>query len=263
VGKIGGHMLPQRLRRARRQLVWWGRAQRCPVCRASLRRLLPEGQDLAVLRELDVVGGERWDARSCPVCFANTRTRLLWHWLEHESGLLSEHLQVLHVAPEFGIYWRLAALRNLDYRAVDLCPGRYAYAGPVGRADLTALELPDASMDLVLANHVLEHVADDAQALAEIRRVLRPGGVAVLQVPIAQKLDRTLDDPEVSSAEVRERVYGQRDHLRLYARDYYALLERSGFEVDLYAAPESACAAGLLNPRERLPIASALPVGRR
>jgi SAM-dependent methyltransferase len=263
LGRIGGQMLPQRLRRARRQLIWWGRARRCPICRASLRRLLPEGHDHAALRELDVVGGECWDGRSCPVCFANTRTRLLWHWLDHESGLLSEHLQILHVAPEFGIYWRLSALPNLDYRAVDLDPQRYAYAGPVERADLTDLELPDGSVDLVLANHVLEHVVDDARALSEIRRVLRPGGVALLQVPISHKLERTLHDPEAASAEARERVYGQRDHLRLYARDYYALLERSGFQVDLYAAPESVCATGLLNPRERLPIASALPAGRR
>jgi len=252
---IGRPKVPQRFRRARRQLVWWGRSHRCPVCRAAVRRLLPEGHEHPVLRELDVVGGERWEARSCPVCFANTRSRLLWHWLESESGLLAKSLDVLHVAPEFGIHWRLSGLPQIRYRAVDLDPGRYAYAGHVERADLTSLPLAGASVDLVLANHVLEHVEDVGAALAEIRRVLRPKGCAVLQVPIAHALDRTREDPDATTDAARERLHGQCDHLRLYGRDYDVLLERSGFEVEAYAPSEAVCEALLLNPRERLPIA--------
>jgi len=242
------------LRRKRRQLLYWGRRHRCPVCRASTRLLLPEGQDHEVLRELDVVGGEYRAASSCPVCFANSRSRLLWYWLEHESGVFEEPLEVLHLAPEFGIYWRLSGLPDARYRPLDLTPERYAYAGPVTAGDLTALPLPDESVDLLLANHVLEHVEDDSRALLEIRRVLHPGGTAVLQVPIARKLATTREDSTLTAPEDRERAYGQRDHVRLYGHDYYERLERAGFEVELYAAPDSAIRSWQLNPRERLPL---------
>lgn len=248
--------MPRGLRRARRALLFWGRAHRCPVCAASLRALLPEGCDFPVLRQLDVVGGERWEASSCPVCFATTRTRLVWYWLSRESGLLDAPLRVLHVAPDFGIHWQLLARKGLGYRAVDLDPTRYGYAGSIDAGDLTALEEEDGSVDLLIANHVLEHVEDEARALAEVRRVLRPGGTALLQVPIALKLDHTLEDPAVDTPEARERRYGQADHVRLYGRDYPARLERSGFRVELYAAPAEVCESWRLNPRERLPILS-------
>jgi hypothetical protein len=87
----------------------------------------------------------------------------------------------------------------------------------------------------VIANHVLEHVADESRALAEIRRVLRPGGWAMLAVPIAHKLDHTREDPSVVAPESRERLFGQSDHLRLYGRDYAQRLARAGFSVELWA----------------------------
>lgn len=248
--------MPRGVRRARRALLFWGRAHRCPVCDASVRVLLPEGYDFPVLRELDVVGGGRREASSCPVCFATARTRLVWHWLCRESGLLDEPLRILHVAPDFGIHWQLAARTGLAYRAIDLNPRRYGYAGAIEAGDLTALDEEDGSVDLLIANHVLEHIEDEARALAEIRRVLRPGGTALLQVPVASKLDHTLEDPAADTPEARERRYGQADHVRLYGRDYPARLERGGFRVELYAAPVESCQRWRLDPRERLPVVS-------
>jgi SAM-dependent methyltransferase len=160
------------------------------------------------------------------------------------------------VAPDYGIHWRLAARPGLAYRAIDLYPGRYGYAGAIEAGDLTALEEEDGSVDLLIANHVLEHIPDEARALAEIRRVLRPGGTALLQVPIALKLDHTLEDPTADTPEARERVYGQADHVRLYGRDHPAHLERNGFRVELYAAPPEVCQRWRLNPRELLPVLS-------
>ena len=58
-------------------------------------------------------------------------------------------------------------------------------AGRAGvvRGDLRALPAPDASVDRVIASEVLEHIPDDAGALAEIARVLRPGGRVAVTVP--------------------------------------------------------------------------------
>jgi ubiquinone/menaquinone biosynthesis C-methylase UbiE len=107
----------------------------------------------------------------------------------------------------------------------------------VEQADLSALAMGDASVDLFVCNHVLEHVPDVSRALAEIYRVLRPGGVAILQVPIALKLERSIELPLASSPEERVRLVGQDDHLRLFtAADYLAVLEQAGFLVERYDA---------------------------
>ncbi|MEU2347973.1 class I SAM-dependent methyltransferase [Modestobacter sp. NPDC049651] len=53
----------------------------------------------------------------------------------------------------------------------------------VARADLRALPVPDASVDRVIASEVLEHVPDDVSAIAEIARVLKPGGRVAVTVP--------------------------------------------------------------------------------
>jgi predicted SAM-dependent methyltransferase len=258
VKALARRVVPRRWRPALRRLYWRGGRHRCPVCDARVRRYLAEGYDLPVLRELDVVGGEHWPERACPVCFTNTRTRLAWFYLARESGVLEDFTRLLHVAPEMGVHWRLSAARSVDYHPCDLSPEQYGFANDLRRIDLTNLPYPDASFDVVLANHVLEHVADDARALAEIHRVLRPGGWAMLQVPIAHKLEHTREDASVTSPCERERLFGQRDHVRLYGRNYPDRLARAGFSVELWdghtRAGGNACETWLLNPREALAI---------
>lgn len=260
VKALARRVVPQRWRPALRRVYWRGGRHRCPVCDARVRGYLPEGYDLPVLRELDVVGGEHWPERVCPVCFANTRTRLVWFYLTRESGVLEDFTRLLHLAPEMGVHWRLSAANNVDYRPGDLSPERYAFANDVRRIDLTSLPYPDVSFDVVLANHVLEHIVDEARALAEIHRVLRPGGWAMLQVPIAQKLEQTREDASAASPEARERLFGQNDHVRLYGCDYPDRLARAGFSVELWdghvRAGGDSCDTWLLNPRESLAIAT-------
>ena len=132
-------------------------------------------------------------------------------------------------------------------------------ARPSGRlcaADATALPYADARFDLVIANHVLEHIEDDWAALAEIRRVLRPGGSAILQVPVAQRLAVTREDPSIRDEEEREDAFGQWDHVRLYGLDYPQRLEKAGFEVTCHTEHAQQGAAFLarwqVDPREVL-----------
>jgi SAM-dependent methyltransferase/organic radical activating enzyme len=200
------HCVPHRLRPALKRGFWWGERHVCPVCGAHVRRYLPEGFDVPVLRELDVVGGQRRDEQTCPVCRADSRTRLAWLYATRVANLLAVRVRLLHVAPEIGLYRRLSASANVDYQPGDLEPSLYPWAPRIRRLDLTALPYPDADFDIVIANHVLEHVVDESRALAEIRRVLRPGGWAMLAVPIARKLDHTREDASVVAPEERERA---------------------------------------------------------
>jgi len=83
----------------------------------------------------------------------------------------------------------------------------------------------------VIANHVLEHIKEEEKVLPEILRVLKPGGLAILQVPIANKLNKTFEDPTILTKDDREKFYGQFDHVRLYGKDYPDRLSAAGFIV--------------------------------
>jgi ubiquinone/menaquinone biosynthesis C-methylase UbiE len=96
---------------------------------------------------------------------------------------------------------------------------------------LTAIQYPDNSFDAIYCSHVLEHIPDDRAAMRELFRVLKPGGWAILQVPLDSTRETTYEDPSITSFEARERAYWQADHVRLYGRDYTAKLESTGFRV--------------------------------
>jgi ubiquinone/menaquinone biosynthesis C-methylase UbiE len=101
------------------------------------------------------------------------------------------------------------------------------------RMDITNIDYPDDSFDVVLCNHVLVYVEDDMRAMREIFRVLRSGGWALLQVPIDVDRERTFEDASVTDSRERHRVFGQYDHVRVYGRDYVPRLEQAGFDVSV------------------------------
>jgi SAM-dependent methyltransferase len=261
------HCVPHRVRPALKRSFWWGARHVCPVCDAHVRRYLPEGFDLPVLRELDVVGAQHRPERTCPVCRSDSRTRLAWLYLSREVTLFDRTARVLHVAPEIGLYARFAQSPGIDYEPGDLEPELYPWAPRLRRIDLGALPFPDADFDVVIANHVLEHVPDDAAALAEIRRVLRPGGWAMLAVPIAHKLAATREDADATTPATREQRFGQGDHVRLYGRDFAARVSRAGFTVALWAGHTRGdgeiTRRWRLDPRETLPIATRPAIERQ
>lgn len=127
----------------------------------------------------------------------------------------------------------LFAERNCDYTAADLHPEAPNIADDIALvlADITALPFADRSFDYVFVSHVLEHVDDDEMAAREVLRVLRPGGVLVAQHPWDPERERTFYDPSVTTAEERRRVYGQKDHVRIYGHDRADVLRRAGFSV--------------------------------
>ena len=165
----------------------------------------------------------------CPGCDSRPRHRLLKLWLDREAPIGPE-ARVLHVAAE---PWVRAALAHVaEYVTADLLNPAYDLA-----LDLEAMDLPDGRFDAILANHVLEHV-DDAKALAEIARVLAPGGIAVLTVPLVEGWDATLEQgPDWGEAE-RRRYCTDPDHRRFYGRDFRDRLAAAGLRPDEFTAVE-------------------------
>lgn len=198
-----------------------GARRRCIICGKAVRRFMPyrDGWRGAppLIRALDVVGSDL-DNFGCPHCGSHDRERHLLLYMQ-ESGMLEgmEQKAVMHFAPEPHLSRRIAALKPARYVRCDLFPSE----PDIARVDMLDIPFEAQSFDLVIANHVLEHVADDAKALSEIRRVLKVAGRAILQTPFSAALTRTWEDPGISTDVARLQAYGQEDHVRLYGRDIF------------------------------------------
>lgn len=218
----------ERLRYYPELVLSLGTKFKCPFCGWRFRRMRWAGFDYAVLREKDVVGGPRHPDDVCPRCQSNARERLVYRYLRDRTRVFSDPLTVLHIAPEPHLGGRLREVPGIRYVTGDLAPRRVSL-----RLDVTRLPFPDASFDLVVCNHVLEHVLDDQAAMRELHRVLRPGCPAMLQVPIGRALEETVENPAAVTEAERIRLFGQGDHVRLYAAgDYMRRLAKSGFRVE-------------------------------
>jgi SAM-dependent methyltransferase len=252
-------VLPKRSRVRLRRMAYFGAFFQCPVCGSSVRKLLPGGHDFPVLRDLEIVGAGYSPQDVCPVCFSGSRTRLVHHYLAVKAGLSNRPgpIRVLHVAPEQGIAEWLMRLTSVEYVPADLAPEHYDHVSAI-KMDITRIQFPDERFDMVICNHVLEHVPDDMVAMRELHRVLKPGGTAILQVPLSMKLRATLEDPRITNPRDRERVFGQSDHVRVYGTDYSDRLARAGFSVSVVNPVEQwgkeAVVRLRLNPREKLMI---------
>ena len=193
-----------------RKRLYAGERYYCPICETRLKTFL------ALHRPY-----HRW----CPVCRSLQRPRLGWLFLNGpEVNISRPSISMLHIAPEPALAARLMTLENLDYLSADLFDPK-----AMVRMDITDIQYPDHTFDLIYCSHVLEHVSDDRKALREFLRILKPGGKAIILVPIQGQL--TFEDASITDPVERERVYGQHDHVRSYGLDFPERLEDAGFRV--------------------------------
>jgi SAM-dependent methyltransferase len=164
----------------------------------------------------------RYDAE-CRRCGCLERHRLFYLAVKR-LRLLSARQSVLHFAPET-VIGDIVRQYDVTYQTADIIPGRASVV-----LDIQRIALPDRAIDVAIVNHVLEHV-DDAAALSELYRVLRPGGRLIASVPIAEGWDRTYEDPAIAEEAGRETHFGQSDHVRYYGRDFRDRIMTAGFEL--------------------------------
>jgi|SoiMethySBSTD1v2_1073268.scaffolds.fasta_scaffold465269_2 SAM-dependent methyltransferase len=201
--------------RSVRRLRHFGRQRYCPACDSHSRGFGPYGVQA------------RPDAR-CLICNSSERERAQVLLLQRKvlpklAGKAA--LRVLHIAPEGGVGRLLRKAAGSGYVSGDAEAGKAMQV-----LDLTALPFADASFDLFFASHVLEHIPDDRRAMAEIRRVLVPQGLAYIEVPVL--CQSTFEDASITTPEQRRAAYGQEDHVRLCGLDYEARLKESGFVTE-------------------------------
>lgn len=190
--------------------------RQCPICGWQGTKFAPGGPPEK----------RRYDSR-CPRCGSVERHRLAYRVANERCQL--NFAQVLHVAPEKELAKWLQSKAGY-YLSIDLV------APAMAKMDITQLELADGSQTLVWASHVFEHVVDDQQAIAELYRVLVPGGTAVIQVPIWRAT--TLEDFSKTSPAERLDMFYQADHVRLYGLDIVERFTAAGFTATIHRAQD-------------------------
>ncbi len=195
--------------------VWYhGHARYCPVCENFSRKF----------RHFGLVPRE--DAQ-CILCGALERHRFLWVYLQRRTNLFDEMPRnVLHVAAEQCYEQIFKKLFGQGYLTADLLNPRAMI-----KMDITNIQYADQSFDVIFCNHVLEHIQDDNQAIAEIFRVLKNDGWAILLVPLTST--KTFEDPTITNPAYRREAFGQKDHVRRYGPDYVDRLRKAGFQVEI------------------------------
>ena len=193
-------------------ILYTGNNVLCPVCKGSFRKFLPYGRIKPRPNAL------------CPNCQALERHRLIWLYLENETNFFKKQNDVLHIAPEACFIKPFEKAHGDNYVTADI-------ESPLAKVKMDIHQIPfkDNSFDVVLCNHVLEHVDDDIKAMSEIHRVLRPGGFAVMQVPFFSPVpEKTFEDFSITDPRAREKAFGQDDHVRKYGKDYSQRISLAG-----------------------------------
>lgn len=214
----------------------------CALCGSDVNCFLPYA-----ISEKAIALGERYhiigsDVRnfSCPKCYSTDRERHLFFYFNALNiwDSINDQANILHIAPERLLSALILDRKPANYIMGDLFPENSPIKG-VMKVDITKTLFNDNSFDIIIANHILEHVPDDVSAMREIYRILKKDGIAILQTPYSPKLDETYEDDSIVSDIDREEHFGQNDHVRIYSeRDLFNKLTAVGFILDIHKSSE-------------------------
>jgi predicted SAM-dependent methyltransferase len=226
------------LRRRMKLSSYLGNEYHCPVCEVRLRAFKPVWKSYG--KEVEKYGwvhsGAAMEtfnlaAYSCPACDASDRERLTALYLDGIFRAFDQKRfhRLLEFGPAHALHKKLHSYRFIAYRSADL------YRPDVeDRVDLTDMSgYADDLVDIFLCSHILEHIPDDGKAMRELYRILKPGGLGIVLVPLVVGVDETHEDPKIDSIAQRWKHFGMGDHVRQYGkRDFINRLAMAGFQVD-------------------------------
>ncbi|MBN1288117.1 MAG: methyltransferase domain-containing protein [Actinobacteria bacterium] len=192
-----------------RALPFIGNTKECPCCGRTFRIFLYSPYLTA----------------RCPYCLSVERYRLLCLFLDREMNFGYDSRNVLEIGPAWCFQKYCTSKPNIEYTSADISSSLAAY-----HMDICDLDFGDQQFDSIICYHVLEHIEDDSRALEELFRILKPGGWAMIQVPVES--DRTRERSELNEEERREFLKWE-DHLRVYGPEFFELPASVGFVVDI------------------------------
>jgi len=137
----------------------------------------------------------------CSRCHSTDRERLVYWYIVNKTNILysQKTIKLLHIAHERNLQKVLRAFNKIKYISGDLNP-----LVADRKIDITDINFENDYFDFIICNHVLEYILDDQKAMRELFRVLKPGGEAILQVPISKYNKDTFEDFSIISPRERE-----------------------------------------------------------
>lgn len=211
-----------------------GRRKKCYICENTFDHFLkyhggneniPEFR-----RRLKLVDSDR-DEFGCPYCNSFDRERHLFMYFDGANiWERVKNARILHFAPEKNLSEKIKGLSPKEYVLADFAPKN----DQIKKVDATRIPYQDDSFDVVICNHVLEHIPEYFRAMQEIYRVLSPGGMAILQTPYSKILKRNFEDENLNTDDLRWFFYGENDHYRIFSEEhFFADLEKAGFALEI------------------------------
>ena len=216
-----------------KKIFYFGYKYHCPNCNSLLRDFVFCGTESLVSVEKQIIGSGR-RKMECPVCHSAERDRLVYIYIKDYLHLFKKraNINILHIAPEdclYPVFYK--KINHQNYVCGDKFEEGYKYDKHVQFMDITHIDYEDNYFDLILCNHVLEHISNDRKAMQELYRVLKSGGKAILQVPLSCIEKETYEDFSITDPAERLIRFGQKNHCRLYGyADYKTRLQEVGFE---------------------------------
>lgn len=201
----------------------------CPICNFNASKFLPYGEDHEAIKKYNIIPmGHRKNA-ICPKCYSKDRERLIYLFLQSllKKNLMNYNSKIIHFAPEKSIEKNFFRKKFSNYITADISGINVDF-----NLDLQNLSFTQSNFDLVICNHVLEHIDNDIVAIQNIFSILKEGGIAILQVPFSRMIKRDFKIKNVNSNKDRLKIYGQEDHVRIYSeKEYMEKLKKVGFKL--------------------------------
>lgn len=196
-----------------RGLFYRGNRYYCICCDTSFRIFL----DYGYIKRINVL---------CPSCHALERTRVLMYYLQQEVQLFERPLKILHFAPEMSIEKKIKASIHKDYISADINQNLADH-----KIDITDIPFENDTFDLVICSHVLGHVPDEAKAIDELYRVVKPSGEVIVMTVIDPLLTETFEDDKVITISERIKIFGEHDLVRRHGVDFQSRLKRQQIQI--------------------------------
>ena len=200
-----------------------GKRYFCPCCGAKFGRFLDF--DFRNTKYNPLIYKKFYAKTICPECNSLPRHRILAYFIENHTEMFqNKKVLVTGMSPqEYILFKRL----NIKVENSDI------YDGANFKWDIQNIPCADDQYDVIICNHVLEHVKDYKKALKELHRILKPAGTLLISVPTLYKYDDTFEDFNADNPTKRKIYYGQDDHLRIFGKNFAEYLSAAGFTVNI------------------------------
>ena len=211
-----------------------GSNKKCYVCNKELGHFIKFGggwKNVPLwIRNIELVGSDV-DNFYCPFCGSHDRERHLFMFFDKlKMWDKIREANILHFAPEGHLSKKIEEYSPMKYIKADLFPSDKS----IEKIDAINMPYKDSTFDILIFNHILEHIPDYMKALKEIYRVLKPNGIAILQTPYSKILKKNFEDEGINTDELRLFFYGQEDHVRIFSeKQFIQGLNDAGFILEI------------------------------